>query len=156
MAKKAADKKKWTRAELDRIRGQAEDLYINKGYSLKQIAADWDVSEQSLIKWKKGRTGEKNWDERKIFNELTPVKLREVLLSEALSIAQGKDPSLKADALSKVMAAIDKLDSTVNPRVISSVFISFNNWLVDIDPVKANEFTKFEKMFLQYAISNYQ
>jgi len=156
MAKKGDGKKAWTRKELERIRGMAEDMYINKGYSVKQIVSDWDISEQTLVKWKKGRKDEKSWDERKIFNELTPVKLREVLLSEALSIAQGNDPSLKADALSKVMAAIDKLDSTVNPRVISSVFISFNNWLVDIDPVKANEFTKFEKMFLQYSISNYQ
>jgi transposase len=156
MAKKAEGKKTWSRAELERIRMLIEDLYINRGFSTEKIVAEWDVSAQTLVKWKKGRTGEKSWDERKVFNELTPVKLREVLLEEALKIAQGNEPALKADALSKVMSAIDKLDSTVNPRVIASVFISFNNWFVDIDPVMANEFTKFQRMFLQHSISNYQ
>lgn len=156
MAKKEAGKKEWSRKELERIRGISEDLYINKGFSLVQIGQDWDVSAQTLTKWKKGRTGEKSWDERKVFNDLTPVKLREVLLNEALNIANGNEPKLKADALSKVMAAIDKIDNSVNPRITASVFISFNTWLVDIDPVKANEFTKFQRMFLQHAISELQ
>lgn len=154
MAKKEAGKKEWSRKELERIRTVAEDLYINKGFSLTQIGQDWDVSPQTLTKWKKGRTGEKSWDERKVFNDLTPVKLREVLLNEALNISSGKEPSIKADALSKVMSAIDKLDSTVNPRVVASVFISFNTWLVDVDPVKANEFTRYQRMFLQHSISS--
>lgn len=156
MAKKAEGKKAWTRAELERIRTLAEDLYINKGFTSDRICSEWDISAQTLVKWKKGRPGEKSWDERKVFNELTPVKLREVLLEEALCIAQGKEPKLKADALSKVMSAIDKLDGTVNPRVIASVFVTFNNWLVEIDPVVAGEFTKYQRMFLQHSISSYQ
>lgn len=156
MAKKTEGKKAWTKNELDRIRSLMEDLYINKGYSLPQLAEEWEISIQSLTKWKKGKPGEKSWDERKAFNDLTPVKLREVLLEEALNIAGGNEPKLKADALSKVMSAIDKLDGTVNPRVISSALISFNNWLVDIDPAKANEFTKYQRMYLQHYISTFQ
>ncbi|SDC52884.1 hypothetical protein [Williamwhitmania taraxaci] len=156
MAKKTAGKKEWTKKELERIRSLMEDLYINKSYSLAQLIGEWDVSAQTLAKWKKGKPGEKTWDERKAFNDLTPIKLREVLLEEALNIAGGHEPKLKADALSKVMAAIDKLDGTVNPRVISSALMSFNNWLVDIDPAKANEFTKFQRMYLQHYISTFQ
>lgn len=155
MAKKAEGKKEWSRKELERIRAMAEDLYINKGYTAEKFCAEWDISAQTFSKWKKGREGEKTWDERKQFNELTPVKLREVLLEEALSIANGNPPKLKADALSKVMSAIDKLDSTVNPRIVASVFISFNNWFVEVDPAKAHEFTKYQRMFLQHAISNF-
>jgi len=156
MAQKASDKKAWSRKELEKIRSLAEDLYINKGFNLQQIECDWDISAQTLSKWKKGKPGEKSWDDRKAFNDLTPVKLREVLLNEALNIAEGNEPKLKADALSKVMSAIDKLDATLNPRVMSSSLMAFNNWLVDVDPIKANEFTKFQRMFLQHYISTYQ
>lgn len=156
MAQKATEKKMWSRKDLEKIRGLAEDLYINKGFNLQQIGSEWDISAQTLTKWKKGKPGEKSWDERRAFNDLTPVKLREVLLNEALNIAEGNDPKLKADALSKVMSAIDKLDATVNPRIVTSSLMAFNNWLVDVDPIKANEFTKFQRMFLQHYISTYQ
>jgi transposase-like protein len=153
MAIKTPDKKVWKKAELERIRGIAEDLYINKGYNLTQICEEWDVSQQTLTKWKKGKPGEKPWNERKAFNELTPVKLRELLLDEALKIAQGSKASFNADALAKIISAVDRIDKSVNVRVVISVFMEFDKWMVDSDPVMANEFTKYHKLFIQYFIS---
>lgn len=154
MAEKKPEKKAWKKAELERIRGIAEDLYINKGYDLTKISEEWDISPQTLSKWKKGKPGEKPWNERKAFNELTPVKLREVLLEEALNIAQGKDASFNADALAKIISAVDRIDKSVNIRVVISVFMEFDKWMVDADPVQANEFTKFHKLFIQHFISS--
>ncbi len=148
MAKKTEGKKTWTRSDLERIRSIAEDLYINKGYSLEQIIKDWDVSAVTLSKWKKGRPTEKTWDERKVFNELTPSRLKEVLLEEALSIAQGNPSKFKADALSKIMSAVDRIDKRINTRIVISVFKDFDNWMVDQDPKQAVEFTKWHKLFI--------
>jgi transposase-like protein len=153
MALKKDGKKDWTRAELKRLKSVIEDLYINKDYTLEQIAAEFDISVQTLSKWKKGEKGQKTWDERKVFVQLTPTRLKEMLLGEALSISEGKEPTFKADSISKIMAAVDRLDKRVNPRTVITVMKNFDKWMVDIDPAKAVEFVKFHRMFIQYVIS---
>ncbi len=153
MALKKDGKKDWTRAELKRLRSVIEDLYINKDYTLERIAADFDISVQTLSKWKKGEKGQKTWDERKAFVQLTPIRLKEMLLTEALSISEGKEPTFKADSISKIMAAVDRLDKRVNPRTVITVLKNFDKWIVDIDPAKAVEFVKFHRMFIQHVIS---
>ena len=156
MAKKTEGKKVWSRAELKRIKSIIEDLYINKGYSIAQLVADWEVSEQTLIKWKKGEPGDRSWDERRSFVQLTPVKLKELLLSEALLISEGKEPTFNADRLSKIMAAIDRVDKRVNPRIVLNVLKDYDKWMVNVDPAKAVEFVKFHKMYIQETISREQ
>jgi transposase-like protein len=153
MALKKDGKKDWTRAELKRLKSVIEDLYINKDYTLEQIAAEFDISVQTLSKWKKGEKDQKTWDERKVFVQLTPTRLKEMLLGEALSISEGKEPTFKADSISKIMAAVDRLDKRVNPRTVITVMKNFDKWMVDIDPAKAVEFVKFHRMFIQYVIS---
>lgn len=153
MAQKKEGKKAWTRAELKRLKPVIEDLYINKDYTLEQIASDYDISVQTLSLWKKGNKGEKSWDERKVFVRLTPTRLKEMLLSEALSISEGKEPTFKADSISKIMAAVDRLDKRVNPRTVITILKNFDKWMVDVDPAKAVDFVKYHKMFIQHVIS---
>lgn len=76
-----------------------------------------------------------------------------MLLGEALSISEGKEPTFKADSISKIMAAVDRLDKKVNPRAVITVMKNFDKWMVDIDPAKAVEFVKFHRMFIQHIIS---
>lgn len=159
MAQKKSDKKQWTRKELDRIRSVAEDLYINKGFSAEQISSQFDVSIQTIIRWKQGRKtkGEspetKTWDERRTISLLTPTKLKEVLMEEALLVAQGNKPKIEAYALGQIMQTIDKIDKNVNMRTITNVFINFDTWLVKNEPDKAAEFTKYHNRFIQHIIS---
>ncbi len=153
MAKKTTGKKEWTRAELKRLKTVIEDLFINKGYSINQIASEFDISEQTLIKWKKGEDGQKSWDERKAFVRLTPAKLKEQLLEEALNISEGKAATFNADAVSKIMAAVERLDKRVNPRLVVSVLKNFDKWMVDVEPRLAVEFVKFHRMYIQQVIS---
>lgn len=149
---KKTDKKAWTKSELEKIRKMAEDLYINKGYTLAQISEEWDVSLVSLGKWKKGREGEKPWDERKAFVTLAPTRLKELFYQHALDIAEGRDSELKADALSKIMKSIKELDKETSPRIINAVFKKFDNWLVTVAPDKALEFTKYQRMFMVHCL----
>jgi len=141
------------KSELERRRSLAEDMYIRLNMSGREIAEYFQVSEQTVSNWKKGRTGETTWDERKRDNQINPLKLKETLLEEAKNIADGNEPKIKSDALSKVMAAINMLDKTVNPRTVMAVFKLFDNFMAETNPEKAVEFTTYHKLFLQHLIA---
>lgn len=142
-----------TKAELDKLRDLAEDMYIRQNKTGRDIADLLDISEQTISGWKKGREDEKTWDERKRDAQLTPLKLKESLMKEAQNIANGGKPTIYADNLSKIMKAIDYLDKTINPRVVMAVFQGFDNFMAEVDPKKAIEFTDFHKLYLQHIIS---
>ena len=131
----------------------AEDMYIRLGMTGREIAENLGVTEQTVSRWKKGRDGEKNWDARKNEAQLTPLKKKELLLEEAHKIAKGEESSIKADQLSKIMAAIDQLDKKINVRTVMDVFREFDNWMAEQEPKTAILFTRFHKLFLQYRIS---
>ncbi|MDR0829651.1 MAG: DUF1804 family protein [Prevotellaceae bacterium] len=136
-----------------RQRAIAEDMYIRNGMTGREIAEICGVTEQTISRWKRGKEGEKNWDERKNELQLTPVKVKEILLEEAMKVASGEKSGIDADKLSKIVAAIDRLDKKINVRLIMDVFREFDNYVVEIDPKIAVEFTKYHKLFLQYRIS---
>jgi uncharacterized protein YjcR len=131
----------------------AEDMYIRLGMTGREIAENLGVTEQTVSRWKKGRDGEKDWDARKNEAQLTPLKIKELLLEEAHKIAKGEESNIKADQLSKIMAAIDQLDKKINVRTVMDVFREFDNWMAEQEPKTAILFTRFHKLFLQYRIS---
>ena len=147
------EKKNRTKAELDRLREIAEDYYIRLGSTGREISEILDVSEQAISSWKKGRPGERSWDDRKRDAQLTPLKLKETLMREANSIAEGNEPTIKADSLSKIMAAIDRLDKSVNPRVAMAVLQMRDNYVAEIAPERAVEDLEFNKGFLKHLIA---
>jgi len=138
---------------LDQLRQTAEDFYIRLCMTGKEIAELLDISEQTVSKWKKGRDGEKSWDDRKAEMQLTPTKVKEILLKEALLLAEGKDSKVDADKLSKIVSAIERLDRKINVRIIMDVFREFDNYVAEVEPKIAVEFTKYHKMFLQHRIA---
>lgn len=94
----------------EKKRGIAEDMYIRLGLTGREIAENLGVTEQTVSRWKKGREGERSWDDRRTESSLTPLKIKETLLKEAEKLARGEESGVKADQLSKIMAAIDQLD----------------------------------------------
>lgn len=137
----------------DKKREIAEDMYIRLGLTGREIAENLGVTEQTVSRWKKRRDGEKTWDDRKTESQLTPLKIKELLLKEAEKLAKGEDSNVKADQLSKIMSAIDQLDKKINVRTIMDVFREFDNWMAEQEPTIAIQFTKFHKLFLQYRIN---
>ena len=137
----------------DKKREIAEDMYIRLGMTGREIADSLSVTEQTVSRWKKGRDGEKSWDDRKTESQLTPLKIKELLLKEAEKIAKGEESTIQADKLSKIMSAIDQLDKKINVRTAMDVFKEFDLWMSEQDPGTAILFTKYHKLFLQYRIS---
>jgi len=127
----------------------AEDLFIRAGLTAKDISEQLGVSEQTLTKWKK----KGNWESRKQEISTSPLKIKELLLSEAHKIAGGEISTIDSDKLSKIMAAIDRLDKRISVRVVMDVFREFDNYMAEVEPKKALEFTKYHKLFLQHRIN---
>lgn len=126
----------------------AEDLYIRAGLTAKEISNQIDISEVTLSKWKK----EGDWEKRKLEVSLSPLRIKELLLAEAHKIANGDVSKIDSDKLSKIMASIDRLDNRVSVRVIMDVFREFDNYMAEINPKMAIEFTVYHKKFLQHRI----
>lgn len=131
----------------------AEDMYIRLSLNGREIAKNLGVTEPTVSKWKKGREGEPSWDDRKKEAQLTPLKIKELLVGEAYKVSKGETSTINSDQISKLMAAIDRLDKKINVRTVMDVFREFDNWMADQEPATAILFTKFHKLFLQYRIN---
>jgi len=140
------------KVDYEKLRSIAEDMFIRQGINAKEIADTLEVSEQTLVRWRKGREGEKSWDDRRNEAQLTPVKVKELLMTDAYNVAQGNKPKIDADSMSKLMSAIDRLDKKVSSRVVADVFKEFDNWLSEVEPRLAIEMLNYHKRFIQYRI----
>lgn len=119
-----------TKAELEKKKDLARTLYLS-GMEQTEIADKVGVTRQSLSKW--CRDG--GWRETRAAKTITrPELIRKLLLrvSDLLDKVE-TDPSLSdglADQLSKLTAAIDKLDkSQANVVNAIEVFMAFSKWL---------------------------
>ena len=143
---------KTEKRDFEKLREMAEEMFISRGMTAREVASILGVSEVTISKWRKGRDGV-GWDEKKNEFQLTPLKVRELLLEEAQKIAKGESSKINADQLSKIMSAVDRLDKKLSIRIIVDVFKEFDNWMSEIDAKQAVEFTKYHKLFLQHRIS---
>ena len=128
----------------------AERMFIEDGMTAKAIAADLEISEQTLVRWKKGRTGEKDWEARRAELLSAPHKIKEILTRELQSIAEGNKAKIDADALSKVGKVIENMSGKVSAQVVLSVFKEFDNWMSEQDPATAIIFLDWHKKFILY------
>jgi transposase len=156
MAKKADEKvkKEVTPAETN----YAEMLYVEKGLTPQAIADELGRNIKTIYAWR----DKYNWDTTKDLFTSSPTELKKILLQEAVRIAKGearKDADgndikgIDADSLSKVMKAYDYMNSKLSIEVVRDVLIKRDYWMAGIDPKRAAEDTKFNRMFLQELIS---
>ena len=131
----------------------AERMFVEDGMTAKSIAEQLDVSEQTLSKWRKGKEGEKTWDDKRAEMLASPHKIREILLKELILVSEGKPSKVDADALAKINKVIESLSDKISAQVVFSVFKEFDNWMADQDPKTAILFTEWHKQFLRYKIN---
>lgn len=120
--------------------------YVNHDRTAKDIAAELGISEQTASKWKH----DDRLDEAKDELQSSPIILRKKLNQEAIRLSKGEKATIDSDSLSKIMKALETSNKTTSPNTVSSVLKMFDNWMVEVDPKKAIEFTKYHKEFLHH------
>lgn len=129
-------------------------LYLREHLMQKEIAVKVGVSANTVSNWvKKGK-----WEEHKagltITREAQLANLYRQVAEMNETIAGRKkgerfaSPS-EADALSKLSAAIGKLEGDTGISDIISVGIRFVNWIRPVDMEKAKEFTGLWDAFIK-------
>lgn len=131
----------------------AERMFVEDGMTCKAISEQLDVSEQTLSKWRKGKEGEKSWDDKRAEMLASPHKIREILIRELMIVAGGEKSMVDADALAKINKVIETLSDRISTQIVFSVFKEFDNWMADQDPKTAILFTEYHKQFILYKIN---
>ena len=139
-------KKEMVKAPKHKLYPVAETLFIEQGMTCTAIAEKIGITETTLSKWRNLM----EWDSKRDKIQSTPVKIRELLLEEMKSVSEGNKAKIDADALSKINKALVYLEGKVSLSVVISVFMEFDNWMAEVDPVEAVKLTGYHKQFINY------
>lgn len=93
-----------TSAEADYKKSQGRELFV-KGFALANISTIIGVGEKTLGKWRK----ENAWDDEKELSSLKPSNIRRLTLKMALAVQNNEALPYKADDISKIVAAFDRI-----------------------------------------------
>lgn len=150
-----------TKAELEKKKDLARTLYLS-GLEQIDIANKIGVSRVTISKWCK----EGGWKETRAAKTITRPELIRKLLIRVNDLLDkvGTDPKLSdslGDQLSKLTAAIDKLDkSQANVVAAIEVFMAFSKWLEfraktdpDVSPELIKAINKYQDKFLIESMS---
>jgi transposase len=124
----------------------AEYAFIEEGYTCKAIADMFDITETTLSRWRK----ECSWDEKRTNNLAAPHKIREILLKELRSVAEGNNPKIDTDALAKIGKVVNSFGERTSIHIVMSVFKLFDNFMAENDPQMAIQFLEWHKKYLHY------
>lgn len=139
-----------TKKNQNSARQKAEDFFVeNIDVTQKEIAQMFSVSQVTVSTWAK----KYNWDDKRTDYHSSPVRIKQLLQQELLSIAQGNPKKLDADAISKLNVAIDRLDAKANPIVVHRILKDLDNFVSQQEPELATKMTQFHKLFLQHRIN---
>ncbi|QIY83399.1 hypothetical protein HER18_07580 [Chryseobacterium sp. NEB161] len=91
-------------ADADYKKSQGKELFV-KGFTITNISEIIGIGVKTLGKWR----DEDKWDEEKELASLKPSTIRKLTLKMALAIEKGEPLPYKADDVSKVVAAFDRI-----------------------------------------------
>ena len=111
-----------TKSEREKLKELAR-MYYMQGDTQQLAAEKVGVSRITINKWVS--SGE--WDKLRIASKITRKEIVTNLMKKA-SVKLEED-GLSVDEMSKIAAAIDRIDKTANPVIIIEVLSDFNEWL---------------------------
>lgn len=132
----------------------AKELYLHGDYTFEEIAAKVETVRQTIARWAR----EENWASLKASMTVGKDRTLKNLYAHVQSINDAilqreegeRTPTPKeADILSKLAAAINKMENESGIHEMVNAGIAFLSWLRGIDPQKAIEFTDLWDAFLK-------
>lgn len=116
-----------TAAEADYKKSQGKELFV-KGFTIANISEIIGIGVKTLGKWR----DEGNWEEEKELASLKPSNIRKLTLKMALSIEKGEKLPYKADDISKVVAAFDRITDSKKIAVYTMESIDgFSSYMLE-------------------------
>lgn len=100
-------KGRMTSVDRDYKKSQGKDLFV-KGFSITNISGIIGVGIKTVSGWRDLH----NWEGEKELNNIRPSEIKKMILQYVLDIKDGKKPQYKADDLSKISAAFDRLNDS--------------------------------------------
>lgn len=129
---------------------KAEAFFIeNIDATLKEVAEHFKTSEKTIGNWAR----QDDWEGKRLDFHASPTLIKQRLQQEALRITAGEKPLFSADAINKIMAAIDRLERKADPIVVHKILKDLDMFISEIDPEFAVKCTPFHKQFLQHRIN---
>lgn len=96
-----------TAVERDYKKSQGKDLFI-KGFSISNISEIIGIGVKTLSTWR----DEDDWEKEKELNNIRPSEIKRMILEYVRDLKNGETPLYKADDLSKISAAFDRLNDS--------------------------------------------
>lgn len=129
---------------------KAEEFFIeNLDATYKDIAVNYKITEKTVGTWAK----KYDWENKRLNFHASPTRIKQLLQKEALNLTAGKKASFNADAVAKLMSAIDRIEKKADPIVVHKILKDLDNFISKIDPTFAKQCTIYHKQFLQHRIS---
>jgi transposase len=126
-------KGRMTSVDRDYKKSQGKDLFV-KGFSITNISEIIGVGIKTVSGWRDLH----NWEGEKELNNVRPSEIKKMILQYVLDIKDGKKPQYKADDLSKISAAFDRLNDSRKKAVYTmESFDDFSQFMM----VKAGKST---------------
>lgn len=149
-------KGRMTSVERDYKINQGSDLY-SKGFTVPSISDILKVSTKTIYKWR----DENDWEEKKELNSIRPSEIKKMILRYVVAIRDGKKPLYKADDLSKISAAFDRLDDNRKKAVYTmesfDAFCSFMTGKAGLEKGKNRDdllsFLKEQRVFFDQYVT---
>lgn len=116
-----------TAAEADYKKSQAKELFV-KGFTIANISEIIGIGIKTLGKWRE--VGK--WDDEKDLASLKPSNIRKLTLKCALAIEKGEPLPYKADDISKIVAAFDRITDSKKIAVYTMESIDgFSSYMLE-------------------------
>lgn len=129
---------------------KAEAFFIeNLDITFKAVAEHFGFSEKTIGTWAR----KYDWKDKRLDFHASPTRIKQRLQQEALRITNGEDERFKADAIAKLMSAIDRLNKRADPVVVHKILKDLDHFISETDPDFAKKCTQFHKQFLQHRIN---
>lgn len=147
-----------------RLKLLAEEMFVEKGYTLSRISEELSISPNTLTTWK----NDGGWDNLRDYHQNSPHRVKQKLNKLMEQILDGKADNgedltdeeikkmvVKANAVKSIKPALELLEKDVNPSVVFSVLVKLDNYSSQNYPDLAVKNLELHRSFIQTVVNEH-